>query len=217
MSRLALLLLRLAGLVALGLVLAGAWLFRRELRRAVQPAVQNLVESADPSSGRPDSAGQVRAGDKVDSLHAWSADSVVLSASELASLLSAGLPSEARQHLDSLQVRLGEGRVTVDARIETAAIGKEQLGPLAGVLDPWEHVSVGGRIVSTGPGKAEWRIDALTLRQITLSRSVSQDLVSRVTGGSRNGVVPFALPRGVTQLRVEPHGVIVYREAEGRR
>lgn len=220
LMRLLLLPLRLAGILVLALLLSGAWLFRAELVGYLRPQVAELRESfgavgaGGPADavGTPTPAALEAAGDKVDSMHAWAADSVVLSAREMASLLMAGLPKEARRHLDSVSITLADDRVTVSGRLETTQIPKEALGVLAGALAPWEPVTGSGIVAATRPGRAEWRVDALTLRGFTLPAEASRMLVSRALPGVDNGAVPFALPKGIESLRVRASGVTLYRE-----
>lgn len=213
MSRLLTLPIRLFGILALAALVSGAWLFRHDITRLLAPRVARVGEAlgagAVPATPAPEALS--RAHDKVDSMQGWSVDSVVLSAAEMASLLDEGIPMKARDHLDSLAVSLGEGRLKVDARLETATIPRELLGPLAGALAPWERVAVEGPLVSTAEGRAEWRIDALALRGFTLPAEASRQLVDRGMPGAHDGVVPVTLPRGIVRLRVRPTGVALYR------
>ncbi len=221
--RLWLLPFRLAGLALLALLLSGAWLFRADLLGFIRPRVTQAREamdrrgggSRDAPSGRPSSPapGALEAArDKVDSMHGWSADSVVLSAREMASLLVAGLPHEARRRLDSVAIALEDDRVNVSGRLETTQIPREALGLLAGALEPWEPVRGSGAVIATGPGRAEWRVDALTLRGFTLPAEASRALVTRALPGVKDGAIPFALPQGIARLRVRATGVTMYRE-----
>lgn len=204
---------RLLGIVVLAGLVSGAWLFRAEILRLVRPQVSRVTESLGVNgAGKPGPAALARAKDKVDSLHGWAADSVVLSASEMAALLVDGLPREARGHLDSISVELGDARVTVAARLETAQIPRETLGPLAGALDPWERVMAAGPVRVVKVGQAEWRIDALTLRGFTLPEETSRRLVERALPGASGGVVPITLPKGVAGLRIRREGVSLYRQ-----
>jgi len=231
---------RLAGLLVLALLLSGAWLFRADLLGYIRPQVSRVRDSYDawgapsrvgPGRGqntahrgagaprRPGSAVTTprvteleAARDKVDSMHGWAADSVILSAREMASLLEAGLPPEARERLDSISITLAADRVTVSGRLETTHIPREALGLLAGALAPWEAVRGSGAVVATGPGRAEWRVDALTLRGFTLPAEASRMLVSQALPGVRDGAIPFSLPEGIARLRVRATGVTMYRE-----
>lgn len=203
---------RFLGILALAVLVSGAWLFRREIIRAVRPSSQALQPNRGAGSGVAGPAALDRARDKVDSLHGWQADSIVLSAAEMASIIVDGLPDEARRHLDSVTVVLGDDRVTLSAKLETSAIPKDQLGPLAGALEPWERVTAGGRVVVTKPGFAEWRVDSLALRGFTLPEQASRQLVGRALDGAKDGAVPLSLPRGISGVRVRTGGVALFRE-----
>jgi hypothetical protein len=206
------LLLRLIGLLALGLTLAAAWVFRRPLMELAQPAVERILESANRSNGRPSPRALAHARDKVDSLNGWHADSVVLNAGELASLLDAGLPGGARRHLDVTRVALADGLVSVRARVETSAIPRSQLGPLAGALSEWETVEITGPMRAAGPGRGEWQVRSLTIRGITLPSAESARLVGSLAPGESDGAVLFVLPPGVAEFRIRSSGVTLYRE-----
>jgi hypothetical protein len=203
---------RLLGLLSLALLASGAWLFRHQIIRAVKPEVARVGESLGLGIGvgRASTDGLIRARDKVDSLNGWQADSVVLRAAEMASLIADGLPREARARLDSIGAVLGEGRVTISARLETTRIPPDALGPLAGALDTWEPVSAAGPVSMASPGTAEWRVDALTLRGFTLPPETSRHLTEKSLPGAPGGVIPVTLPRGVRDLRVRPGGVALY-------
>lgn len=203
---------RLLGIFVLAVIVSGAWLFRFEILRLVRPQVARVTESlGGEGAGRPGPAALARAKDKVDSLHGWAADSVVLTANEMAALLVDGLPADARARLDSMTIELGEARVTVSARLETAQIPKDALGPLAGAMEPWERVTAGGAVRVVKTGQAEWRVDALTLRGFTLPEETSRRLVEHALPGTKNGVVPLTLPKGVAGLRIRRDGVSLYR------
>ncbi len=206
--------LRLFGILALAALVSAGWLFRRELVTAVKPEVDRVRGSfnveASEGAGPADVA---RVRDKVDSLNGWHADSVQLTAKEMAALIMSGMPQTVSPHLDSLSVVLGDGRVTVSARLETAQIPKDVLGPLAGALNPWERVAAAGAVTSTAPGRAEWRVDALTLRGFTLPEETSRQIIERALPGAKNGVIPLTLPAGIVNLRVRPTAVTLYRKS----
>jgi hypothetical protein len=204
--------LQLLGILVLAALASGGWLFRREIVQAVRPEVERMRHSFGAQSSGPGPDALARAKDKVDSLHGWHADSVLLSADEMAALVVSGLPRTAAAHLDSLSVMLGDGRVTISARLETAQIPKDVLGPLAGALNPWERVSAGGPLTATAPGRAEWRVDALTLRGFTLPEESSRRLIERALPGAKGGIMPLTLPEGIVSLRVRSTGVSLYRK-----
>ena len=203
---------RLGGILVLAALVSGGWLFRQEILQVVRPEVARLRESLGAGAVPPERDARSRGHDKVDSLNGWRADSVILTADEMAVLIEDGLPEKVRPHVDSLSVVLGDGRVTVSARLETSQIPKDVLGPLAGALNPWERVSAAGSVTTRVAGKAEWRVDALTLRGFTLPAETSRRLIEHALPGASDGVVALDLPRGVTSLRVRPGGVALYRK-----
>ncbi len=203
---------RFLGILALAALVSGAWLFRHQLAGLVKKPGQGTEAPAGGNPGVANQASLARARDKVDSLHGWQADSIVLTAAETASILLDGLPGDARRHLDSVTVVLGDDRVTLTAKLETSAIPKDQLGPLAGALNPWELIVAGGRVAVTRPGFAEWRVDSLNLRGFTLPAETSAQLIGRALDGAKDGAVRLELPRGISGLRVRSSGVALFRE-----
>jgi hypothetical protein len=212
MMRLLTLPLRLLFILALAVLVSGAWLMRRDLIRALRPQVARLGEALSSAAVEPDTRNLARARAKIDSMHGWGVDSVILTAGEMASLIASGLPPKISAHFDSLSVELGEGRVRISARLETAQIPRDVLGPLAGAMDAWERVVVEGPVVATATGRAEWRVDALSVRGFTLPAETSRRLIERGLPGARDGAVPLVLPRGISGLRIRPTGVAVYPE-----
>jgi hypothetical protein len=136
----------------------------------------------------------------------------VLTPAEAASLLLESLPAESRRHLDSVSVELGTGRITITALLESAAIPRGELGPLAGALRPWERVKAAGPVTVPQPAKALWQVEALTIRGITPPEAASRRLIGKALRGSEDGAVSLVLPRGVVGLHIRPSGVALFRE-----
>lgn len=197
-------LLILAGLVYLG------W---RERERIV-PIWRSLTDRpaavARGVTGRPGVDALRRATDKVDSLNGWRADSVRLTASELASLVGAGLDQRLRGELDSLSVTLGEGRIAVGGRLRTAGLPREVLGPLAGALAEREPIYGAGVLSVVGPGRAEWRVDAFRVRDFDFPSEMVPRIVGLVARDGRDSVLAVAIPPGIGGVRVQPDGVTLY-------
>ena len=206
---------RIVGVLTLAALTSGAWLFRDDIYRVVKPQVDRVSGSLGIGVGesRPPSDALSRVRDKVDSLHGWGLDSITLDAVEMATLVAAGLPPDVRSRLNSIAVTLGDGQVTLSARVETTRIPREALGILADALDPWEPVSATGPVFALGPGRVGWRVDGITLRGFTLPVETTHRLIDKNVPGARDGVLPVPLPRGVRTLRVRPSGVTLYREA----
>lgn len=207
-------LLRLIGCFGLILLLVAGWLYRD---RIVDFGRRMLHKQQAPAEtvGRPTEGGVRRALDKVDSLNAWRADSVVLSASEMASLIGAGLDPAFRGHMDSLQVGLEEGRIRVEASFDTSQIPRDMLGPLGGMVDQREHLKAAGPVTVTQPGRAEWRVDQLTLGSFPFPRDVIPRLLERATG-SRSAALPVLIPQGIRAVAIHPAGVTLYGKTDGQ-
>lgn len=200
------------GLIALLVI---GWLYRdrvvREGRQLLGRIEGSRATTAAPATrGRPGSRALASAEAKIDSLNGWHADSVVLTASEVASLMGGGLAPAFRQELDSLQVELLDGEVRARARLRTARLPRELVGPLAAVLRPHEPVEATGPLRVTGPGTGEWAVRSLQIRDFPVPASSVRTLITRAVGDTTGGTVPWTVPAGVRAVRVRPTGVTLY-------
>ncbi len=197
----------LAGLLLVA-ALALGWLYRDRLLREARTWLPHWPETA--TAGRPGAEALERARDKVDSMNAWRTDSIVLDASEAASLLAAGLDSAVRWRLDSLSLELREDAIGISAHVRTEGFPREALGIFSGMLEPSEPMAAAGPLRADRPGWAAWRVEELAVRNLPLPRDVVPRLVDRALGGG-GGAVPLPLPEGVGGLRVRPLGITFYR------
>jgi len=200
-------------LAALLLMAVGAWFLwtRRDRVEAFVDRFRDRAATTVPAAvGRPTEAA-VRSGqEKVDSLNGWRADSVVLTADEAASLIGAGLDRKLRGELDSLTVTLGDGRIEVGARIRTAGLPKDALGPIADAVDPWEPIRGAGTLAVTEPGKATWTVDAFRVRDFDFPRETVPRVMGLVSGRKQGAAITVRIPAGIGGVRVHPGGVTVY-------
>ena len=201
--------LRLLGLLLILLVVAGGWLYRDR----IVEEVRGLTRPAAPAAtGVPTSSDLREARAKVASLGPAGADSVVLGPNEAASLVAAGLDPVLRERLDSLEVRLGSGRIAVSGVVATGRLPAGLVGPLSVVLRDRERVTVGGPLAVAAPEQAAWAIDELALRGVPLPRDAVPDLLQRALGGGADGAVSVRIPAAVRALRIEPQRVILFRD-----
>ena len=135
---------------------------------------------------------------------------MVLSASEVASLIGAGLNPGLRRQLDSLQVELLDGSVAVNAKLATARLPRELTGPLAVALREREPVQAAGPIKVVGPGKAEWEVRSFRIREFPIPRDAVPKLVARAFGDSTRRAVPVQLPPGIREIRIRPSGATLF-------
>lgn len=201
--------LRLAFALLLILLILAGWAYRRELAgmwrfwRSDAPKEATVTGTASP-------AALAKATDLVDSLNGWRADSIVLTADELASLLQAGLGGAAARYLDSVTVTLGTDQVTVGAMLATEAIPSRALGPFKGLVHARERVRVGGRLAVLGAQAGALRVETVSLRGIPFPTAMIGRFMSSSLGASEDGTVKFQLPKGIRDLRVRPSGVVLY-------
>jgi hypothetical protein len=201
---------KLLGGVALVLALAVGWLYRDRLSAELGRLFDRSSGEASIATGRPGATALSSAKSKVDSLNGWRADSVVLTASEVASLIGAGLHPALRRQLDSLQVELQEGEVVVKAKLATARLPRELTGPLALALREREPVQAGGPIRVIGPGKAEWAVQSFRIRDFPIPRDAVPKLMAKAFGDSTRSI-PVRIPAGIKEIRVHPSGAILIR------
>lgn len=202
---------RLLGCVGLLVVLGLGWLYRdliiREGRRLLEGGSE---ASADASTGRPGLRSLRTARAKIDSLAGWRADSVVLTPAEVASLVGNGLDPAIRRELDSLRVRLLHDEIAVRARLRTARLPREALGPLTVALRETEPVEATGTLRVVEPGRGEWEIESFRIRGIPVPGDLVPGLLARTLGRKRQDAMPVAVPAGVADIRVRPDGATLY-------
>jgi hypothetical protein len=202
---------RFVGCLGLIIVLVIGWLYRDRLAAEVRRLFGSSVLTNQVTSvGRPGSRSILSANAKIDSLNGWRADSVVLTASEVASLIGAGLDPAVRSQLDSLQVYLMEGSVAVKASLATGRLPKELTGPLAIALRPREPIEAAGPIQVVGPRQADWDVRSFRLRNFPIPRDAVSKLVSRALGDSARRTVPVRIPAGIREIRVHPSGATLF-------
>jgi hypothetical protein len=195
------------GFLVLLAALAIGWLYRDRLTAEAERVFGSFAGSKPAVSiGRPGSRAIISARSKIDSLNGWRADSVVLTASEVASLIGSGLDPALRSQLDSLQVELQDGVIVVRARLATARLPRELVGPLAVALRPTEPIEAAGPIEVVGPRRAEWVVQSFRIRSFPIPRDAVPKLVSKALGDPNKRTVPVRIPAGIHEIRVRPSG-----------
>ena len=214
----------LKGLFRLGcltlVVLAGvaAWWFRGPIARSASrfighrntalPAVADTVGAPTPRALHSTQG-------KIERLKEPAGpDSVVLSPNEIASLVGSSMDWSVRKSFDSLRVELLEGSIAVYCRLDTRVIPRDALGPLTGMLNPWEPLRIAGPLRIAQPGLARWTIEELSLRGIALPGPMVTELARRMAGADATGAVPLRVSPVFRDVVIHPTGVILYR---GRR
>jgi hypothetical protein len=202
---------KLIGCVGLVILLGIGWMYRDRLEAGARQ-VFGMFGKSQPATatGRPAARSVVSANAKIDSLNGWRADSVVLTASEVASLIGSGLDPGLRSQLDSLQVELLDGSIQVRARLATARLPKELVGPLSIALRPTEPIEAAGPLEVVAPRTAEWKLESFKIRNFPLPRDAVPQLVSRALGDPGRRTVPVQIPAGIREIRIRPSGAVLY-------
>lgn len=199
------------GFLGLVAALVIGWLYRDRLATEWHRIFDSSSKTEAPTgAGRPGVRALSTAQAKIDSLNGWGADSVVLSPSEVASLIGAGLSPNLRQQLDSLQVELGDGEVSVSAMLATARLPRELVGPLAMALRSKEPVKAGGPLEVVEPLKAEWTVRSFSIRDIPIPRDAVPKLMAKAFGDTSKRAIPVRIPAGVREIRVRPSGATLF-------
>jgi hypothetical protein len=138
-------------------------------------------------------------------------DSVVLTPNEMASLIGAGIDWNVRKMYDSLRVELQEGKLVVHARLDTKALPPGTLGPFAGMVGPREPLRMGGTVSVERPGIARFKIEDISLRGIEFPGPMVNSIAKQMAGASSNGAIPLKVDPAVSDVKVHPAGVVLYR------
>jgi hypothetical protein len=137
----------------------------------------------------------------------------VLSPDEVASLIDDRLDPDARRALDSIRVRLGRDRLTLEGQLLTDVFGRDLLGPLAGVIDRREPIRFSGPVELGDSGVLVWSVDQFAVHSIPFPRPAIPGLIDRLTGGSGR-TLSIAVPPTVGDVRVRVGGLTLYRRTE---
>jgi hypothetical protein len=198
---------KLLGALGLIVLLAIGWLYRDRLANEVHRLLgTGLTPGESVTSGRPGSRALLSARSKIDSLNGWRADSVILTPSEVASMIGVGLDPSVRSQLDSLEVQLLDGSIGVSALLSTARLPRELTGPLAVALRPKERIEAAGPLRVIEARQAEWAVQSFRIRNFPIPRDAVPKLVSRALGDSSRSTVPIRIPAGIREIRIRPSG-----------
>src|SRR6267378_7737626 len=199
-------------------VLAGAWWFREPIMSTVARWFGRstaLPPVSDTAVGAPTPKATASGQAKVGNLSASGGpDSVILTPNEMASLIGAGIDWNVRKMYDSLRVELQEEKLVVHARLDTRALPPGTLGPFAGMVGPREPLRMGGTVSIERPGTARFKIHDISLRGIEFPGPMVNSIAKQMAGASSNGAIPLKVDPAVSDVRIHPTGVVLYR---GRR
>lgn len=199
----------MVALLFVAVLLAGGWLYRTEITRYVRGIVDPISLARRTGTPSPDALASAEA--KVGILALEQPDSVLLTASELASLLGGGSSILGFSGLDSISLELGDRRVRVRTMVNTAKLPERVLRLWPGTPAPYEEVIAEGGLTPARPGVAEWQLERVIVRGIPLPSDVVGRLLTQATGQGSDGRITLSLPKDVQGFRVRPEGVALFR------
>jgi|SRR5262245_13687580 len=174
---------------------------------------QALPPVADTSVGAPTPAATASGNAKLGNLGASGGpDSVILTPNEMASLIGAGIDWNVRKMYDSMRVELQEGKLIVHARLDTRTLPPGSLGPFAGMVGEREPLRMGGTVSIERPGIARFKIEDISLRGIEFPGPMVNSIAKQMAGASSNGAIPLKVDPAVSDVAVNPIGVVLYRK-----
>ena len=207
--------LKLGCALAIICVLALAWWFRAPIMSTLARwfgGSQALPPVADTAVGAPTPSATASGQQKVTTLRrAAGPDSIVLTPNEMASLIGAGIDWRVRKTYDSLRVELQEDKLILNARLDTRALPPGTLGPFAGMFGDHEPLRMGGTVSIARPGTALYDITEISLRGIAIPGPLITQITKQMAGASPDGAVPVKVDPAVTDVKVHPTGVVLYK------
>lgn len=140
-----------------------------------------------------------------------------LRASEIASYAfqSSGNPFPASA--DSVEAAVIGDVLYLRAIVPTkAVVGSGVLGPLAGLLNEREPLSLGGSFRVVRPGLSEFQLRDIKLRQISVPPQAIPRIVQQITHGKHtdgvsDNALPVPTPRSLADVRIGNNRVTLYK------
>jgi hypothetical protein len=200
---------RLVLLVILVLAVSAGYFYRTELVRWGRGVLDPIT--IERRTGRPSAEAMASVERKLAAWPMSDADSLLLTASELASLVVRGAEGLGLAGLDSTTVELGDRTIRVRTLIPTSRLPERWREMLPGDGAPYEEVIAHGTLTPVRPGLAEWQLEQVLVRGLPLPSDLVGRVLGRVTGRASDGRLEMTLPSAVRGFRVRPEGVAIYR------
>lgn len=200
---------RLIFLIVLLVAAAVGWLYRDDLRQWADGQLHPTAAAA--RVGRPSSGALHSAMAKLDSLQRTRQDSVILTASELASLLARGamLPGIT---FDSISIELGDRTTRIRTLIDSTSIPASWRPLIPGRPERFEEVVIRGTLTPVHAGLAELELQHVTVHGIPLPSDLIARVAAHASGRGSEGRLEIVLPQTVGGFRIRSAGVAVYRQ-----
>ena len=215
--------IRKLGCLVVLLVLAVALWFTRDrwLGMIGAPRGEKAVSSAEGVWEPLTAAGAERARKAIDGLASRSGPVFTnLRPGDVASYVFVALKQQLPPSAENIAATVIGDRLYVRADIKLADVGgKDILGPLAGFLSDRETMMFGGTFEVIRPGLAEFHVQELKLRELSIPNRMLPRLVQRIGRGARpEGVaadaLPLLVPEQIGDVRVARGRVTLYKNVQ---
>ncbi len=197
-------------LLAVGL---GIWFFRDDLEGWIRGNWR--VSTPVSARGRADPHTAKRAQAKIDSLLGWRADSVTLTASDVATLVGAALVNAGVPALDSLEVELRDRSIVVRGLVDPRLMPRQYLEWLL-KRDRTVRLEITGELTIRRAGEAELHVSRMRVESLPVPQFMIERLLRQAGPRGAEGSLSFPVPDGVSGIRVRSAGVTLYGPARNR-
>lgn len=142
---------------------------------------------------------------------------VNVGAADLASFVLDSILHGISQGASTAQAIAKNDRIYMKAMVSAADLGgPKTLGPLSGLVEGKQELTVGGRLEVLAPGKAQFRIEEISLGELKLPSVVIPRIVARIgvkdrTANTPGDVIPVNVPASLADVRVNKGHVTLYK------
>ena len=213
------------------------WMNKLPWRNAQTETRRTTHNSEAPSPSRPGSAGgsapavsggwspltEAGAQRTRDALRRLSSPSgpvyVTLAGSDVASYIFLQIAKQMPASTDSFVARVDQDHIRLRARMKTSELGSSVGGVLGALLGDRERVEMGGTLRVIAPSQAEFRVNDVKVRDISLPDAVITRLVRPLVRSPRpaaldeNGL-PISIPSYVGDVRVSNGRITLYKNVQ---
>ena len=110
-----------------------------------------------------------------------------------------------------------DDRLYMKAMVTAADLGgPKTLGPLSGLLEGKQELTIGGRLEVLSPGRAQFRVEEISLGELALPSAVIPRILARIGVKDRSAntpgdAVPVIVPTSLADVRVNKGHVTLYK------
>jgi hypothetical protein len=210
---------RLGCLVVLAVIAVAAWFTRDYWYPRVRDRFVGTAPAASAAKWEPLTAeGAARGRAAFESLRSKNGPVFVnLSAGDFASFVLDEALHGMSPDAANAEALARDDRLYLRAQVSVADLGgPKTLGPLSGVLEGKQELTVGGRVEVLKPGRAQFRIDEVSLKELKLPSALIPRLISRIAVSDRDATVaddaiPVRVARELADVRVAKGRVTLYK------